>query len=325
MPEPDLAATCLRKWMYTRVLRRRHSYNVTHSASDKWRLPCGGGQSEASRHLAALRPKPSLDLIVVTVCNGMLTCRPSSAAINSGKSLIASLALGEAKGLRHSDLCWMTQPGVELLEVVHMDRPNGETRLSYARMAGHTVVALPPSTKSSSSATSAPTPKCEPLSRAKPSATCVWPPPTNGRTRRRGMRAKQRNGTGWCSIAGCPRRPTCALRCALHKQVNFDRFRRQGKARAGETRSQALNFAHVQCRIRQPSSGFGTSAGTISRAFPPCPCEYSLACLHQVTGASAFAFTSAFSMSLAALVAIIRLKSAVAARKSRGIDRSPSR
>lgn len=26
--------------------------------------------------------------------------------------------------------------------VVHMDRPNGETRLSYARMAGHTVVAL---------------------------------------------------------------------------------------------------------------------------------------------------------------------------------------
>ncbi len=26
--------------------------------------------------------------------------------------------------------------------VVHMDQPNGETRLSYARMAGHTVVAL---------------------------------------------------------------------------------------------------------------------------------------------------------------------------------------
>lgn len=26
--------------------------------------------------------------------------------------------------------------------VVHMDRPNGETRLSYARMDGHTVVAL---------------------------------------------------------------------------------------------------------------------------------------------------------------------------------------
>lgn len=26
--------------------------------------------------------------------------------------------------------------------VVHMDRPNGETRLSYAQMAGHTVVAL---------------------------------------------------------------------------------------------------------------------------------------------------------------------------------------
>ena len=35
MPEPDLAATCLRKWIYTPLLRRRHSFNVTRSASDE--------------------------------------------------------------------------------------------------------------------------------------------------------------------------------------------------------------------------------------------------------------------------------------------------
>ena len=50
MPEPDLAATCLRKWISTRLLRRRHSFNLTHSASDEWRLARGGGQSEASCH-----------------------------------------------------------------------------------------------------------------------------------------------------------------------------------------------------------------------------------------------------------------------------------
>ena len=66
MPEPDLAATCLRKWIYIRLLRRRHSFNVIRCASDEWRLPRVGGQSEASRHWQHLGQSGRWDIFIAT-------------------------------------------------------------------------------------------------------------------------------------------------------------------------------------------------------------------------------------------------------------------